>query len=131
MSKFLCRDDILTANDLPTADVYVDEWGGTVRLRTLKASERDAFESSLVEKNGLPNTGMANFRARLIALCAIDENGDQLFTQADVLRLSHKGAPAIAKLYDVAVKMAGMSKADERELVKNSDATQADALPSV
>ena len=43
----LSRDQILGATDFVFVELEVEEWGGTVRLRGLSASERDAFESSV------------------------------------------------------------------------------------
>jgi len=46
----LTRDAILEAQDLQHEEVYIPEWGGSVRVRTLTGAERDAFEQSIVDQ---------------------------------------------------------------------------------
>jgi len=70
----LSKHDIMTVDDLKVEEVSVPEWGGSVLVRTLTARERDEFESSTVDKkSGKPN--LENFRAKLVGLCLVDENG--------------------------------------------------------
>ncbi len=40
------------ADDLPRETVSVPEWGGEVLVRTMSGTDRDAFEASLLEKDG-------------------------------------------------------------------------------
>ena len=49
---YLTRDAILQATDLTFEDVAVPEWGGVVRVRGLTGTERDAFEASVVGRQG-------------------------------------------------------------------------------
>jgi len=82
--KLLTRDAILQAQDLPTQDVEVPEWGGTVRVRALTGAERDAFEQSIVEQRGKSTRmNLQNVRAKLVALTVVDENGNRIFSDAD------------------------------------------------
>ena len=39
--SLLSAAEILAADDLPTEDVEVSEWNGTVRVRALTGAERD------------------------------------------------------------------------------------------
>ena len=41
----LTRDLILKADDIQTREVEVPEWGGTVLIRALTGTERDAYEA--------------------------------------------------------------------------------------
>jgi len=45
----LNKEQILRADDLKTEEVDVPEWGGSVRVRVLTGTERDAFESSIYD----------------------------------------------------------------------------------
>lgn len=123
----LNRDQILTADDLPTEDVEVPEWGGTVRLRALTGTERDAFEVS-VAGDGKKN--LSNLRARLVALSVVDDKGERLFTDADVKKLGLKSAAALDRLFDKARHLSGLDEDDVEELAGNSDAAQSGASTS-
>ena len=48
----LSREDILKAEDLPTEEVPVPEWGGSVLVRGLTGRERDLFETSMMVRQG-------------------------------------------------------------------------------
>jgi len=121
MSKYLTREAILGVSDLPTEDVPVPEWGGVVRVRTLTGAERDAFEGSIVEKRGKKMVVKSdNMRARLVALAVVDEDGNRLFTDADVIALGKKSGAALARVFQVAQHLSGLTEDDVEELEKNS-----------
>ena len=124
----LTRDDILSAKDLKHEDVDVPEWGGTVRVRGLKGVERDEFESSIVVTNpdGTTRVESKAMRARLCSLTVVGENDVRLFTADDVAALGQKSAAALERVFDVAMKLAGMSKDEVDKLGKDSEETPAD-----
>jgi hypothetical protein len=121
----LTRDQIWSADDITFEDVPVPEWGGSVRIRGMSGRERDAFEAaSLVNRKGTQELNVKNIRARLVAACAIDENGQPLFSSADVMRLSEKSAAALTRLFVVAQRLSGMTEDDVEELAGNLDSDQ-------
>lgn len=133
----LTRDQILSADDLPDVYVEVPEWGGEVRIRTLTGAERDAYEARISGANTKDGKrDMSNIRAALVALCAIDENGAQLFTKDDVNRLGLKSAKALDRLMDASMKLSGISDddvkklADQEERAEDFDETQSEPSPS-
>ncbi len=114
----LNRDQILSAVDLKTEDVPVPEWGGTVIVRELTGTERDAYESSIVKTNGTKVTvDSRNLRAKLVAMSCVDEDGALLFTSDDVVELGKKSAAALDRIVDVAKRLSRIdmseSMADE------------------
>ena len=116
----LSREAILQAQDLPTEDVEVPEWGGTCRVRALTGAERDAFEQSIVETRG-KNTrlNLRNIRAKLVALCCVDENGNRLFKDEDAELLGRKSAAALNRVFEVAQRLSGLRPEDVEELAGN------------
>ncbi|MFR9807063.1 hypothetical protein ACL02T_32920 [Pseudonocardia sp. RS010] len=113
----LTRQQIESADDLQTQDVDVPEWGGTVRIRPLTGRERDRLESSLMGTNGKVSTSkLALFRARVAAMCMIDEDGERLFGDADVEVLGAKSAAALHRVAEAAQKLSGLSKEDVEDL---------------
>lgn len=123
----LSKDQILSVDDLKTEDVEVPEWGGTLRIRVLTGAERDEFETSMVRmnsKSGKQETDLVNLRARLVAKCAINEDGSKMFqTRNDVAALGLKSSAALARVYDACQKLSGMTQADVEELVEDFDET--------
>lgn len=113
MSKYLSRDDILAAPSRQYRDVDVPGWGGTVRVRSLTGTERDAFESSLtVTRGGKQKSNTANFRARLVSLCLVDEDDKLLFSQADIAALGSKSVADLQAVFDVCNEMNNISDDD-------------------
>lgn len=118
----LNADSILGADDLPTQDVEVPEWGGTVRVRGLTGAERDKLESSLVETKGNSVTqNMDHYRAKIVVLAAIDDKGYPLFEQKHIKKLSAKSAKALDRVAEAASKLSGMSQEDVKELTESFD----------
>lgn len=114
----LSKAEILKADDLPTEDIEVPEWGGTVRLKTMTGEQRDEFEASQVKinKKGQPEQNMANLRARLVALVIVDEDGKSLFSTYDIADLGRKSSRALDRVYEKAMEMNGFSGEDVEKL---------------
>lgn len=123
----LTRDAILQIDDLPSRDVDVPEWGGTVRVRALTGAERDAFEQSIVEQRGKSTKmNLTNLRAKLVALSVVDEEGKRLFTDSDAKLLGQKSALALNRVFEVSQQLSGLTPSDVEELTKNSGGGQSD-----
>lgn len=121
----LTKDAILAANDLITEDVDVPEWGGTVRVRAISGTERDTFEQTIVTRRGKNvQTNLANIRAKMVALCVVDEAGQRLFNDSDVAALGKKSAAALDRVFTVAQRLAGLTDEDVDELAENLESGQ-------
>ena len=122
--KYLTRPAILAVSDIPTEDVDVPQWGGIVRVRGMTGTERDAFETALVKKDPVkgrrngsdPEVDTRNLRAKLCASCIIDADGDRLFTDDDIPELGKKSGAALAKIFDVASRLSGITDDDVKEM---------------
>jgi hypothetical protein len=118
----LSREEILFAEDLPCEEVLIAEWGGAVRVRTLSGAERDAFEAASVQTRGKNReVNLANLRARLAVLCVVDDAGKRLFEDHEAAELGKKSAKALARIYDAAARLNGLTAEDAEELAKNSE----------
>jgi len=121
----LGRDAILKATDLPTEDIEVPEWGGTVRVRGLTGEGRDEYEAStFVMRDGQAFPDTANTRAKLCARCIVDEAGEPLFTQQDVHALGQLSGRALNMIWERCLALSGLSEEDTKELAGNSAAAQ-------
>jgi hypothetical protein len=69
---------------------------------------------------------LLNARAKLIVLCAVDEQGAQLFTPDDLNALGRKNARPLDRLFDACRKLAGLSENDVEELTKDFGAARSD-----
>jgi len=129
--KRLGREAILAIQDIQTEEVYVPEWGTHVLVRGLTARQRDQFEDSLVRvRKGKRTVSMQDFRARLCALCIVDDGGKRLFGDSDVDALAGKSAAACSRIYDVAARLSGLTQEDADELLGNSESGQSEGSPS-
>jgi hypothetical protein len=111
--KRLSAADILGANDVHTVDVEVPEWGGFITLRTLTAGEAILVSERL-------KSGQRDAAIQVLAMCAVDSEGNLLFTEEDVIRLRSKSLKAVMRVQDAALKLNGMKEAQaERDAAKN------------
>lgn len=126
----LSKSDILAVDDRQVEDIEVPEWGGEVRMRGLTGKQRDSYEASILDqRGGERKVVLANARAKLVALCAIDENGTRLFSGDEVSQLGNKSAVALERLFDAARRLSGMSERDLEKLTENfDDDPSADAI---
>ena len=127
----LTKAQILGVADLVHEDVDVPEWGGTVRVQMLTGAERDAFEQEIVTRQGKRvQMNLANVRARLVALCLVDEEGQRVFGESDVKALGRKSALALNRVFEVAQRINGLTEQDIEELAGNSDSDQSGSSTS-
>lgn len=120
----LGKDEIIGKDDLATEVVEVPEWGGEVILRTLTASERDAYEASIFKPGG--KSDYQNLRSKLLARCMVDDKGKRLFKDSEVDTLGAKSARVLDRLFDRAQKLNGMGAKDAEEMLKNLESGQSD-----
>ncbi|AZM51758.1 hypothetical protein DMA15_03500 [Streptomyces sp. WAC 01529] len=131
----LSREQILEAKDLKTEDVPVPEWAPEgaenpndyeVRLRTLIGEERDRFERFMAEgqAGGKKKQNLENFRARMITMCAVDDQGKPLFTTGDIKALGMKSSVALSRVFNKCQEMNGFTEADVEELTEDFDEGQ-------
>lgn len=122
----LGRDAILNVEDLPLTEVDVPEWGGVVYVKPMTASERDAFEAAVSDLEG--NVDRKNFRAKLVARCAVDPaTGERVFRDDDVKALGLKNALPLSRVFDAAAAASGLSPEDVAGLEGNSDGREGDS----
>ncbi len=115
----LTRDAILGAQDLPTIEVSIPEWGGSVFIRTMTGAERDLFEIDWKQNVG-PGGTPQSVRARVAVATVCDEEGNLLFSKADMDVLSKKSSVPLDRVFEAAMKHNKLTDKDVEELRKNS-----------
>ena len=124
----LSREDFLKADDIVTEEVDLSDikgYNGSILVRGLTGAERDAWIGGLSRQVGnkvVRNT--ANATAKLVALCCVDDDGNRLFTDLDVVALGKKSGQALDRVFEVAQRLSGLSDDDVREAEGNSEAIQ-------
>lgn len=111
----LTAEQILAADDLGLKEVKVREWNGSVFIRVMSVSERDAYERMWIGKR---DSGVENFRTEYLQRVLCDETGKLLFTREQIEKLGAKSGAVMARLFDAAMKHNAMSEADVEELGK-------------
>jgi len=116
----LDKKAFLNSDDLPREEVEVEQWGGSVWVRTLTGTERDQFEASCIKSKG-KNSGvnMENIRARLCVLTICNETGERLFDARDIDALGKKSAMCLDLIFSVAQKLNGLGVDDVESLAGN------------
>lgn len=120
---YLTAESILAATDLPRHEVDLTdtEWRGKVLLRVLTGTERDAWElAQAADKNGKANR--KNVRARMVAYCLINADGQRLFKDEHIDQLGKKSGAILDRLFDECLRINGMSEKGQTETEKNSEA---------
>lgn len=115
----LSKADILGQAALPMEAVEIPEWGGTVYVKTMSGTERDAFEASHLEAQKSAGHILANVRARLAVQTVCDAGGARLFADDDAAELGRKHGKALDRIFDVARRLNGLRGEDVKELEKN------------
>ena len=113
----LTRDDILKAKD--TQIEPVKAWGGTVYVRGMTGTERDAYEASVITMRGNKQSfNLKNVRAKLCVMTLCDKDGLRLFADGDVELLAEKSAAELQKIFVVAQRLSGITERDVQELTE-------------
>jgi len=112
LRKILTFNDILSANDIKIEEIDVPEWGGVVRVRTLRAEESAKFVDDYAKDK-------KNSMVRLLVMSAVDANDQPLFTDAHVELLRQKSFRAMARVQEKVLEMNGLTP-EKKDTVKNA-----------
>lgn len=115
---FLTRSDILEIKDVAIQEVYVDEWGGAVGIRTFDAATRAALLKP-AKDGDMP----LDWMERIVVACVCDESGNLLFTQEDVIELGKKNATVLEKIFTEAIELNGLTDTSREKLQGESEPT--------
>lgn len=127
----LSAAQIEAADDRKHEDVYVEEWGGEVRVIGLSGTDRDAYEATFVDAKGKPAIQrLRNVRAKLLVKCLVDEDGKRLFTDDKAQVLGAKNGAVVDRLFDVARRLSGIGQGAVEEGKETSDSEANDSSTS-
>jgi hypothetical protein len=115
----LSKDAIFSVNDSDLVEFSVPEWDGTILLRSMSGKQRNDYEhwASTQSKAKVPD--YRGIRERLIINCVVDENGEQLFSESDIAKLSEKNSEVIDRIHTKCRVICGMDEDAVEDAVKN------------
>lgn len=112
---------VFAVEDKPLRPVECPEWGGTIWIKTLSATELDAYQASCLRfgRDGKRSPDLRNVRAKLVVACACYEDGRSFFTDPEaVAKLGGKSARVVDRLYAVADELNKTSESEIEKLVE-------------
>lgn len=122
--KSLTAEDILAPRAWPSEVVEVPEWGGSVTVRALSATELDAFNASIVRTKGNNvEINRNNYRAKLAARCIVNGDGKtpMFKDESQIIALGMQPASALDRILEAVNRLNGTTEEEQEELIKNSE----------
>jgi hypothetical protein len=113
----LKRDEILSKTKLKTEKISVEEWGGEVIISSMSGTMRDSWEQMLREKDS--DGKIISPRAKLVAFTVVDEKGERVFTDKDVVSIGKLSSSSLDKVTNVAMRLNGLSEDAVEDAKKN------------
>lgn len=113
----LTAAQILAAPDVKFEDVEVPEWGGSVRIGTLTAAQRDRYDLLMFKRH--KGEADCSIRAAMVAMAAVDEAGAPLFSPDQLAELERKNGEVIARLWSVARRINQVGQEAQEAAEKN------------
>lgn len=116
-----------------TLSVPFPEYDTEYRLREMSGTDRDRFEIAAFKEDatGKRSVEALYLRARLVALCMVDENNVRLYADDEIDQLSNEiPASVIGRLFAASQTLNGLDASAVEAAAKNSESVPAGALPS-
>ena len=118
MGNILSKQQILDAKDIKIEKVEVPEWGGSVYIKVMNATQRDEFETFVYKRQDQKD--LRGMRVLLCKLCLCDAEGKQMFeSDKDMKALADKSGSALMVVFQAAQKLNALSPDDVGELEGN------------
>lgn len=129
MGHILSKQQILEAQDIKIEEVEVPEWGGSVYVKVMNATQRDEFETFVYNRQDQGD--LRGMRLLLCKVCLCDAEGNQLFESAeDVKALGSKSGGALMVIFQAAMKLNAMRKEDIGGIEENLEPDPSDGSTS-
>lgn len=95
------------------ADVEI-EGLGKFRIRSLSDKDKSTYDAAAINKEGKFNRNAAiSANARLVQLCCVDADGNQMFSVNQVPQLQELDAGALGELADACREHCGFTEAED------------------
>lgn len=105
----LTKEQILAAACLKTKTVEIPELNGEIIIRQMSGHDRDAYTDLVRDRDA----GASYFNAALVVVCAVDAQGNKLFTADDIPALRALSGPMLTNVANEIAEFNGFAaKAD-------------------
>ncbi len=111
----LTKEQVQNIDDFKFKIVDVPEWGGEVKVRSMSAKDRIAFEANQDKLKS--QTEMVVF---LVLYTCVDDDGNRLFEDKDIEMLEQKSPNALLKIFNASIDLNILSSDKVDEQAKNS-----------
>lgn len=114
---YIQPEELFTVPKRQFADVEIKDLG-RFRLRTLNAKEAAEYAAERYNKRGEINRySIVSANARVIQLCCVDSEGNQIFSKADIEKIQELPAGKVAALAEACLDHSGLN--EEEDAAKN------------
>jgi hypothetical protein len=123
--KTLSREEIFSADDLPSEVVPVPEWGANaqVRVRAFDLATRQAYYKPVMgiePQSDEMRAAVAEIHgARLAVFAIVDDEGKPVFTEADIPALLKKNPKALDRIVAAASRLNGLGAQAQEQAAGN------------
>ena len=117
--SILTLDQIFSAKDIEETDVFVPQWGGSVRIRTFSKRQADMMRKVATVHNRVTKQNELD-NAKLEMLLFVEGVIDPPMDQDDYERLKDKSAAAIALIMKAVLDASGLSELAAAEAEKST-----------
>lgn len=124
-TKALTIAQIIEAQDCPSIQVDVPEWGGVVFIKTMTGPERADYDALHLEaaklnaKGEVASIDYGRLREFLVSTTVTDENGNRIFKdEVSMNVLKNKSGAVLDRLSGIAQRHNKLSKEDIEEAKK-------------
>jgi hypothetical protein len=94
---YLTFDEIVKADDREAEEMYIEEWGGNVRLLEMSAKESEDFLAEVAEAQKTPGH-VLSYRTKLVALSIVNENNERIFSDEKLDALASKSGEVLNRI---------------------------------
>jgi hypothetical protein len=110
----ISKKKFLESNDYEYKDIYIRQLDGEIRVRALSIKDQLAFEELATG-----NDDQSELMFQLILKCCIDEDGELMFNEEDVINLKEKSADIIVTLFKAILNINNIDQNEVDNLAKN------------
>lgn len=102
------KDKILSANDIASEMMTIEEWGVEIEVKGMTGAERAQIMEVL--QNNKDNVPIADMLVKIFIFCAYDpETNEQIFTLDDIDEVNAKNGSAIERVAIKALELSGLT----------------------
>lgn len=125
--RYLTADDIMGTRDINEEEVFVDEWGGTLIIRSLTSAAHEKLVASCMEGPPKQRTfNMVGYQSKMVTLCCFTQpypDGGRVFSDAHAPLLAQKSSGPVTRIAQVCQRLSGLDEESVKKIRENLEQT--------